>query len=206
MIVRIVETENKVVVVEPPMSVLIKEEATNVTVQGTGVIVKLTEINNKVSVQENLIKVIVGEAQSDIIQIGIPGPTGPAGAGAEPGEAESDVIIKAGQPVYLKNTGHVGLAKADAPSTSTVAGLASTNSNPGNTCSYFNDSNLTLTDWTEVIGTTTLTVGSIYYLSPTVAGKLTAVAPTIPGQCVAKIGQAINTISLSIEIEPRILL
>jgi len=56
--------------------------------------------------------------------------------------------------------------------------------------------------WDAVTGQTGgLTVGSIYYLSPTTAGQLTVTPPSAVGHFVARIGKAISETSLEITIE-----
>lgn len=53
-----------------------------------------------------------------------------------------------------------------------------------------------LADWTNVIGSTTLTVGGRYYLSDTVKGTLTLTAPTLP----QLVGVALSTTDLLLKI------
>ena len=65
----------------------------------------------------------------------------------------------------------------------------------------------TTAQWDAVAGTTGgLTKNVIYYLSAAVAGSLTSVAPSTPGQYVVQVGQAISTTELKIDIKPSILL
>jgi len=120
--------------------------------------------------------------------------------------AETDQDLLAGQPVYMKGTGHLGLAQADASGTSTVVGLAVEDKLTGFACPYVFQNKLTLADWTAVIGAATLTIGAIYYLSASTAGMLTTTAPTAVGEYVCRVGMAISTTTLAIEIDPKILL
>ena len=127
-----------------------------------------------------------------------------SGGASNPSIQTDDTILK-GQPVYIKANGHIGLAKADALLTSKVVGFAVANAAIGFSCEYQRNL-LTLTDWTNVIGTTNLTVNNIYYLSAATAGIITSTSPTSGGQVVISLGEAISTTSLEINIEQTILL
>jgi len=143
--------------------------------------------------------------------------------------AQADEIIKQGQPVYIKNNGHIGLAKADALLTSKVVGFAIADTSIGFSCEY-TENNLTLSNWSAIAGISYLIVGDVpdislltdfglltegisslsinnyYYLSPDIAGNITNIAPTSTGQYVVSIGEAVSTTTLEIEIEKPILL
>jgi len=143
--------------------------------------------------------------------------------------AQADEIIKQGQPVYIKNNGHIGLAKASALLTSKVVGFAIADTSIGFSCEY-TENNLTLSNWPAITGTSYLIVGDVpdislltdfglltegisslsinnyYYLSPDIAGNITNIAPTSTGQYVVSIGEAVSTTTLEIEIEKPILL
>ena len=121
-------------------------------------------------------------------------------------EAQADADIKAGQVLNLKGSGHVGLARADALATANISGLAKADCLATFSCVFISDSALTLEDWTEIVGSAELTVGTIYYLDPSVAGHLTTTAPTTIGQYVIKIGMAIAVDTLDIEIGQKILI
>lgn len=51
-----------------------------------------------------------------------------------------------------------------------------------------------------------LAFGAVYYLDPTIAGRLTDTAPTSSGQYVVRVGTAKSTTELMVDIEARILL
>ncbi len=110
-------------------------------------------------------------------------------------------VIYIGQPVYIQGANMVDLALADAKATSGVIGLvadASIDSSAVGT--ILTDGILTSTDWTAVVGEATLTVGSVYFLSDTVAGTLTTTAPTTTGSFVTRVGTAISTTTLEVTI------
>ncbi len=109
--------------------------------------------------------------------------------------------ITIGQPVYIQGANTVDLALADAKATSGVIGLvldASIDSSVVGT--ILTDGILTSTDWTAVVGAATLTVGSVYFLSDTVAGTLTTTATTTAGSFVTRVGTAISTTTLEVTI------
>ena len=109
--------------------------------------------------------------------------------------------ITIGQPVYIIAADTVDLALADAKATSGVIGLvldASIDSSVVGT--ILTDGILTSTDWTAVVGAATLTVGSVYFLSDTVAGTLTTTATTTAGSFVTRVGTAISTTTLEVTI------
>jgi hypothetical protein len=118
--------------------------------------------------------------------------------------ADSNVAIS--QPLYLKNNGHVGLAKANSATTFRVSGLAFSAVLSGHVVKYNTNGRLTIPDWTAIAGTASLTPGAYYYLSDSTAGMITSIAPTSAGSYVACIGRAASTVILDIEIEPSILL
>jgi len=115
--------------------------------------------------------------------------------------AESDATVVLGAPLYLTVVGHVDLARANAAGTTHVAGLASEAGTPTVSVDYITEGTITKPDWSDVAGTANLTVGAIYFLSPTTAGRITTAAPTTVGQYVVKVGRAASATKLDIEIE-----
>lgn len=106
-----------------------------------------------------------------------------------------------GQAVYISAADAVAAALADNVTTSGVVGLVADASIASATYgSILTDGTLVSTDWTAVVGATTLTPGSVYFLSDTAAGKLTTTVPTAPGSFVARVGTAINTTTLEVTI------
>lgn len=118
--------------------------------------------------------------------------------------------IVIGTPVYMTAASHVDKAKADAAGTSTVIGLVAKTSIATTASGAVAVSGVltaTTTQWDAVAGTTGgLIFGTRYYLSAGTAGLLTATAPTTAGQYVQRVGIAISTIDMRLDIGPRILL
>jgi hypothetical protein len=119
------------------------------------------------------------------------------------GTAEADSAILAGQPVYVLASGHIDLALADAMPQAGVAGLATAAAAATFAASYALGP-LGLADWSAVAGTQYLVPGAIYYLSTTVAGTITTIAPAA-GYLVV-IGRALSPSQLHAYQEPIILL
>lgn len=120
--------------------------------------------------------------------------------------AEADSTIKIGYPVYMKATGHLDPAQANSAGLTQVAGLSISDANAGFACTYITEGTVERTDWTEVAGSASLVPGNTYFLSPTTAGQITNVAPTTLGQYVVRVGRAVTTTKLDVEIELPILL
>ena len=116
--------------------------------------------------------------QVKVITTGVPGRDGKDSVGNS-GSAEADVNILAGQPVSMNNQGHLVLAKADSSSTMNVVGVCLTDTLATVACKYGFSTVLTLSDWTSVIGSPSLLVGVVYFLSPTSAGMLTPISPVV---------------------------
>ena len=118
--------------------------------------------------------------------------------------------ISIGQPVYVKSNGNVDLAQASTSSTVEVLGLVRDVSiAAAGTGEIQTDGVLTATtaQWDSVTGESGgLTTGNIYYLDPSTAGNLTAIAPTTNGQFVVRVGKALSTTEMEISISAPILL
>ncbi len=119
-------------------------------------------------------------------------------------EADSTIII--GNPLYLTGVGHVNPARSDAAGTTQVVGLSITDTSAGFTCNYLTEGRIERSDWTDVAGVTNLSAGVTYFLDPILSGRITSTAPTTAGQYVVRVGRAVNTTTLDIEIELPILL
>ena len=137
---------------------------------------------------------------------GIPGPPGAPGQNAITYTAETDSNTRTGNTMYIKNNGRLGLAIANSIGTSKVCGLARSFKSAGQSLQYEPDGILEQSDWTGIIGTTSLSPGQTYFLSPDSPGQLTALAPITSGQLVVKVGFALTSTRLEIEIEEPILL
>jgi hypothetical protein len=111
-------------------------------------------------------------------------------------------------PVYVKSNGHIDKAKADAVGTTEVLGLVSDVSIPttesGNV-RFGGVLTATTTQWDAVAGTTGgLSAGSIYFLSETTAGEITATPPDGSGEYLERLGKALSTTELQLNIMPPI--
>jgi hypothetical protein len=111
----------------------------------------------------------------------------------------------AGSPVYSSSDGHFDLAKADALATSAlIIGLVQTDILPAASGVIQDAGGLTLTtaQWdarvTGQVGG--LTAGSMYYVDPAAAGKLTITPTVTGGQVRAPIGFALSTTLMLIRV------
>lgn len=115
----------------------------------------------------------------------------------------SSIVI--GQPVYSDSGSSVDLAQADSQTTIRIAGLvADTSIASAATGSILVDGVLTATtgEWDAVTGQTGgLTVGSNYFLDAATAGQLTTTAPSTTGEFVVRVGHALSTTELEIEVQ-----
>ena len=120
------------------------------------------------------------------------------------------VAIVIGTPVYSSANDNVDKAQANALATTDVIGLvADTSIAAGATGGIQLEGILTATtgQWDAVAGTTGgLTKNTIYYLSASTAGQLTATSPSTAGQYSASVGIAVSTTEMKIDVRPRILL
>ena len=116
-------------------------------------------------------------------------------------DIETDEDLLKGNVVYLKSNGRVGLAQGITAGESKVLGFTSKNVNQGFTSYIINDLEFTLSDWSNIIedGSSSLSIGSIYFLSTASKGKITNVAPT-SGYLVI-LGVAYSTQSIIIDIQ-----
>ena len=111
-----------------------------------------------------------------------------------------------GQVVYVSGDGTVDLAQADAVGTSTAIGIALTTTSATEQGQYRAEGQVEVSNWTAITGTALLTPGSIYFLSTTVAGGLTTTAPSTAGETIVRVGRALTTTRLDIEIAQPVLL
>jgi hypothetical protein len=122
-------------------------------------------------------------------------------------EAVTDSALIIGNPLYIvSGTGHVLPAQANSSTTAQVAGLSMTDTASGATCRFLTEGRIERSDWSGITGATNLSAGVFYFLDPSTAGRLTSTAPSTPGQYVVRVGRAIDTTTLDIEIELPILL
>lgn len=118
--------------------------------------------------------------------------------------------IVIGTPVYAQAAGAVKKALASAAATSKVEGLIYDVSIAASGSGQMATSGLltaTTAQWDAVAGTTGgLTFNTNYFLSPTTAGQLTATPPATVGQNVVRIGRALSTTTMMLDIQDEILL
>jgi len=140
---------------------------------------------------------------SDFVHAALDGYAPPGGGGGDPDLSKHDLTanqnVAAGQPVYISDNSTINLANAGASSTSIVLGLVSVGATATNTATVLSEGIVTLSDWTSVIGTATLTPGSIYYLSTT-AGQMATTPPTGNSDVVVRLGIALTTNTIDIEV------
>lgn len=137
------------------------------------------------------------------VSIAETGPAGPRGEGLITFFDEADSVMVTGDVVY-KASGKVAKVIADGSVVPRVAGMVMKDVAQGSAAEYKMEGSITLTDWTPITGTTTLSEGSFYYLSPTTAGDLTTSAPITVGQYVVQVGYAQSTTQLNLQIQPPI--
>jgi hypothetical protein len=113
--------------------------------------------------------------------------------------------VNDGQPLYRPaGLATVGIARADTAVKARVCGFATRSAASGENVTYIANGFLSLDDWTDVLGSTSLTPGSVYYLGAT--GGITTTAPSTPGQYVTEVGQAASSTTLHVAIKRPILL
>lgn len=134
----------------------------------------------------------------------------PSGDTLSAAASEVDVVSKLndnagaitlGMPVYVKANGAVDKASASAAGTAKVLGLVQAASISAAASGFIQtDGVIASSDWTAVVGGTTLTAGSKYYLSDT-AGLLTLTPPSGAGSFVMLVGVAISTTEMEIDTD-----
>jgi hypothetical protein len=112
-------------------------------------------------------------------------------------------ITSKGAPLYVDGTA-VELAQANG--VVNVVGVAAEDVANGAEGRYQTEGQVERDDWTPVAGTSLLSPGAVYYLSPDTAGRITVTAPTAGGHVVLTIGRALSATVLDVEIGEPILL
>jgi hypothetical protein len=110
--------------------------------------------------------------------------------------------IPIGTPL-LVSSGNAILAQADAQGTVRVAGLAAETANDSSPVEILADGILPATtgEWDTITGETGgLSEGLDYFLSATTKGRLTVNAPDAQGEFVVRIGYALSSTEMEIEI------
>lgn len=108
-------------------------------------------------------------------------------------------IINAGAPLYILES-KVFQAQAVAEKYQ-VAGLALKLTGINMPCMFLSEGPLELMDWSNITGTITLIAGSIYFLD-VLPGRIINIGPT--SGYVVRIGRAISTTMLDVEIFPSV--
>lgn len=116
--------------------------------------------------------------------------------------------LSIGTPVYVFDSDGVKMARADAIGTARVLGLVRDDTIAAAATGKIQTGGVlkaTPTRWDAVTGGSGgLTTGSVYFLDPTTAGKLTTTAPSAAGQFVVQVGLALNSTDMQINIMPPI--
>jgi hypothetical protein len=134
----------------------------------------------------------------------------PGGAGAGPVSLMNadSVALNGCQVVFSFGSGSCKRAKADALGTVTVIGLAAVGDNPpGSLMGVVVDGPVTASTsaWDAVTGLSGgLTAGAVYYLSSVTTGWLTTSVPSTLGQFIVRIGVALSSTTMLIQIQPPI--
>jgi len=136
-----------------------------------------------------------------------------------PGIAGGDTVIQTngnagalviGTPVYSSANDTVDKAQANAAGTASIIGLVSATSIANGTTGTIQLNGVlaaTTGQWDIAFGTAGgLVKNTVYFLSAATAGLGTATAPSTVGQLVVRIGIAISTTELFINVQPPILL
>jgi len=117
----------------------------------------------------------------------------------------SGAILK-GSPVYVLSSNTVDSANADPGAPVPLylqcypVGFANSSTGGSNQdIEILTEGHVELADWTGITGTTNLQVGLFYFLAST-EGKITHIAPTTDGHVVIRLGRALTTKKLDIEI------
>ena len=115
--------------------------------------------------------------------------------------SNASAIVK-GQVVYADGAGTCDKAQADSASTSILFGFVTDTTVAAAATAQIQTEGIitaTTTEWDAVSDETGgLDAGDVYYISPTVAGEITAVAPSTATQLVAAVGLALSTTELQI--------
>jgi hypothetical protein len=118
---------------------------------------------------------------------------------------KSLVRIERGQPV-AKNAPGTGVVPANGnDNLKNAIGLALSAGDPEEAIQVQVDGIMTLSDWTDAVGSTNLSTNAKYFLSTT-DGMLVTVPPSSSGQVVQVVARAVSQTSLVIEVADAVLL
>jgi len=115
--------------------------------------------------------------------------------------ATANVHFSVGSPVCLAIDGNAELSIANTTGNYQCVGLATMPAEVGEKVLYVTTGYiLSVTDWTNIVGTTALVENAEYFLDPTTAGKLTTTIPTISGDVMVSVGKTTGTSILQINV------
>lgn len=133
-----------------------------------------------------------------------------SGEGGGPGNTPIDAVFDSdtlkGMVVYVTSEGHAELAIANSDVPSGAVGLANIDASSGGSGQYVTEGQIQRDNWTTIVGSALLSPGADYFLSPVAAGSLSTVAPTEAGEYVVRVGRALSTTVMDIEIGLPVLL
>ena len=116
--------------------------------------------------------------------------------------------LSAGMVIYHTATAStIDKARSNASGTMDASGFVVADITTGATGTYQDSGvlSLTTTQWDAVTGQTGgLTSGSLYYVDPSTAGKITTTVPSTVSQFVQKVGRAVNTTDMHILLKQSI--
>lgn len=99
--------------------------------------------------------------------------------------------LQAGKLVYITGAGTAMHARADVFASTVAIGMVEEAVTSGNTATIRTHGSVTLVNWSAVVGSGSLSVGSLYFLSPTLAGCMTTTTPLAgSGHYIAFVGIA----------------
>ena len=107
--------------------------------------------------------------------------------------------VHAGAPAYIVSNNTANLASATGLVKSRAVGLITQAASANAATIVQTDGTVALADWTAVIGTASLTPGSVYFLH-TVDGQMSTTPPTGDGDVVVTMGVAVTTTKFDIEV------
>ncbi len=105
----------------------------------------------------------------------------------------------AGAPAYIVSNNTVNLASATGAVKSRTVGLITQVASVNDATIVQTDGSVVLADWTSVIGATSLTPGSVYFLH-TADGQMRTTPPTGDGDAIVTMGIAVTTTKFDIEV------
>lgn len=113
--------------------------------------------------------------------------------------ASASNILVRGAPVYVSSNNIAELADASAVATAQVLGLVLVGAFIDQPVVVLSEGSIDQSDWSAVTSGTTLTAGSVYYLSAT-EGEMTTTPPSGNGDVVVRLGIAVTTTKFDIEV------